>query len=230
MNIKDLCSAELIREERKSLSVRVFPDLRVVVKVPTQATEEEVARFVTKKRSWIKKQLDYFQQFCNCMHLTKLSGSSILYLGRQYQVIVQKDLQKYIKIEKNKIVVHVPFIDKDVENQDFLNGWLIERANAVFAERLKAIYAMFDKMPLPNVKVRKLTRRWGSYLRKNHTIILNPCLIQASKSAIDFIISHELCHYYYKEHNTSFYNLLESKVPNWRQIEAKMEQKILANS
>lgn len=230
MNIKDLCSAELIREDRKSLSVRVFPNLRVVVKVPIQASEEEVARFVTKKRSWIKKQLDYFQQFCNCMHLTKLSGSSMLYLGRQYQVIVQKDLQKYIKIEKNKIVVHVPFIDKDVENQDFLNGWLIARANAVFAERLKAIYAMFDKMPLPNVKVRKLTRRWGSYLRKNHTIILNPCLIQASKSAIDFIISHELCHYYYKEHNTSFYNLLESKVPNWRQIEAKMEQKILANS
>lgn len=228
MNIKDLCSAELIREDRKSLSVRVFPDLRVVVKVPIQASEEEVARFVTKKRSWIKKQLDYFQQFCNCMHLTKLSGSSMLYLGRQYQVIVQKDLQKYIKIEKNKIVVHVPFIDKDVENQDFLNGWLIERANAVFAERLKAIYAMFDKMPLPSIKIRKLTRRWGSYMRKNHTVILNPCLIQASKSAIDFIIAHELCHYYYKEHNTSFYNLLESKVPNWRQIEAKMEQKILA--
>ena len=116
MNIKDLCSAELIREERKSLSVRVFPDLRVVVKVPIQASEEEVARFVTKKRSWIKKQLEYFQQFCNCMHLTKLSGSSMLYLGRQYQVIVQKDLQKYIKIEKNKIVVHVPLVDKDIEN------------------------------------------------------------------------------------------------------------------
>lgn len=228
MIIKDICSAELIKETRKSLSIRVFPDMRVVVKVPQQATDEEVDRFIAKRRLWLKKQLCYFQQFCNCTNITKLSGSSMLYLGRQYQLIVRKNLQKFVKIEKNKIILNVPFIDKEIENQQVLDEWLNNRAMTIFQERLDAVHAMFDKVVKPKLKLRKLTRRWGSYLRKSNTIILNPCLIQASKSAIDFIIAHELCHYYYKEHNSAFYNLLESKIPNWKEIESRMEQKILS--
>ena len=112
--------------------------------------------------------------------------------------------------QKNKIILNVPFIDKETENQEVLDEWLNNRAMSVFQERLDVVYAMFGKVVKPKLKLRKLTRRWGSYLRKSNTIILNPCLIQASKSAIDFIIAHELCHYYYKEHNSAFYNLLDS--------------------
>lgn len=227
MEIKGICSAELIKEMRKSMSIRVFPDLRVVVKVPEQATDSEIDAFICKKRPWLVKQLGYFQQFCNCMVLTKLSGSSILYLGRQYQLVVVKNLQKSVKIEKNKIVLYVPFTNNDAENQKKLEEWLNNRAATIFQERLIHVHSMFDKMPLPKIKIRKLSRRWGSYLHKSNTIILNPCLIQAQKAAIDFVITHELCHFYYKAHNSSFYNLLESKIPNWKQIEQRMERKIL---
>lgn len=230
MEIKGICSAELIKETRKSLSIRVFPDMHVVIKVPHQASDEEINTFINKKRTWLIKQLRYFKQFCNCMVLTKLSGSSILYLGRQYKLSVVKNLQKTIKIEKNKIVLYTPFVKKDVENRKFLEEWLYSRASMIFQERLIYVHSIFDKTPMPKIKIRKLSRRWGSYLHKTNTIILNPCLIQAQKSAIDFIIAHELCHYYYKEHNSSFYNLLESKFPNWKQIETKMEQKLLANN
>ena len=230
MEIKGICSAKLVKETRKSLSIRVFPDMRVIIKVPEQATDHEINIFINKKRTWLIKQLAYFKQFCNCMVLTKLSGSSMLYLGRQYKLLVIKSLQKNIKIEKNKIVLYVPFVDKDFENKKILEEWLNKRASTIFQERLIYMHSMFDKVPLPQIKIRKLSRRWGSYLHKTNTIILNPCLIQAQKPAIDFIIAHELCHYYYKEHNSSFYNLLESKVPNWKQIESKMEQKLLANN
>lgn len=227
MEIKGICSAELIKETRKSLSIRVFPDLHVVVKVPERATDSEIDAFICKRRPWLVKQLGYFRQFCNCMVLTKLSGSSILYLGRQYQLVVVKDLQRCVKIEKNKIVLYVPCINNDAENRKILEEWLNNRAARIFQERLIHVHSMFDKMPLPKMKIRKLSRRWGSYLHKSNTIILNPCLIQAQKTAIDFVITHELCHFYYKAHNSSFYNLLESKIPNWKQIEQKMEQKIL---
>ena len=83
----------------------------------------------------------------------------------------------------------------------------------------------FD-FPVPTLKVRKLNKRWGSYLKK-HEIILNPSLIHASKKAIDYIITHELCHYYYKTHSTEFYKLLTSKIPNWQEIENKLESRLL---
>ncbi len=226
MEIKGSCSAELVREPRKSLSIRVFPDGRVVIKAPIQATDAEIDAFIERKRLWVKKQLVYFNQFHCCEQRNIVSGCSILYLGRQYQLIVTKNIQKRIVVEKNKIVLYTPLPNNRTDIHDSLTKWQQDRAVAIFSERLKCIVKLFEDFPLPTLKVRKLAKRWGSYLKSN-TIILNPQLIQASKPAIDVVIAHELCHHYYKEHSKAFFNLLTSKIPNWKQIEDKMEQKIL---
>lgn len=226
MDIKDICSAELVREPRKSLSIKVFPDGCVVVKAPLQATNVEIDAFIERKRLWVKKQLVYFNQFHTCGGREIVSGCSILYLGRQYQLIITKNIQKRIVVEKNKIVLYTPLPNNHTDIYDFLTEWQQERANTVFSERLKSVVKLFEDMPVPKLKVRKLAKRWGSYLKSN-TIILNPQLIQASKPAIDVVIAHELCHYYYKDHSKAFFNLLTSKIPNWKQVEDKMEQKIL---
>ncbi|MCM1294495.1 MAG: M48 family metallopeptidase [Muribaculaceae bacterium] len=226
MDISGVCFADLVKEKRKSLSVRVFPDLRVVIKTPIQSTDEEIAKFVQKRRLWIKKQLEYFKQFGNCNKICNVSGCSIVYLGRQYKLIIKKNLRKQVKIEKNKIVLCTPLPNKIAENQNILDEWMLGRATDIFYERLVVMCTLFDMPIIPILKIRKLSKRWGSYL-KSHTVVLNPYLIQASRQAIDFIIAHELCHYYYKEHNADFYNLLNSKIPNWKQIEEKMELKLL---
>lgn len=226
MDIKGICSAELIKEPRKSLSIRVFPDGRVVVKAPSQATDAEIDAFIERKRLWIKKQLIYFNQFHACEKHDIVSGCSILYLGRQYQLVVVKNIQKRIAVEKNKIVLYTPLTNNRTDIHDCLTKWQQERANVVFSERLKYVVKLFKDMPLPALKIRKLAKRWGSYLKSN-TIILNPQLIQAPKAAIDVVIAHELCHHYYKDHSAAFFNLLTSKIPNWKHIEDKMEQKIL---
>lgn len=67
-----------------------------------------------------------------------------------------------------------------------------------------------------------MARRWGSYI-KDKRIILNPLLIQAPKEAIDYVITHELCHMKYKNHDAKFYLLLETKYPNWHKIKEKLE-------
>lgn len=79
---------------------------------------------------------------------------------------------------------------------------------------------------MPKLKVRKLNKRWGSYL-KNHTIILNPCLVRASKCAINYVILHELCYHYYDKHTKAFYNMLTSKMPDWERISEMLEKQVL---
>lgn len=80
---------------------------------------------------------------------------------------------------------------------------------------------------MPTLKVRKLKRRWGSYLKKNE-IVLNPDLIKASKQSIDYVIYHELCHAYFDKHTDDFYNLLSLKMPNWKQVKENFELKLLS--
>ena len=228
IQIENAKSVECLREDRKSLSIRVFPDLSVVVKAPLKASDENILAFVQKKNRWLNKQLNYFNQFIKAPEAEIQSGKSMLYLGRQYQLVIQKcPLKNVVKVEKNKIVVLSSNPENTLEIKKALDTWLLTRAQKVFDEQLKNCLKAFPQLETPSLKIRKLNKRWGSYLKK-HEIILNPQLLQASKSAINYVITHELCHFYHKDHDADFYNLLTSKVPNWRDIEKNLELKLLA--
>ena len=227
IDIENAKSVSCVKENRKSLSIRVFPDLSVIIKSPNEAQDSDILTFVHKKRRWLSKQLDYFKQFNKAPMAEIQSGKSLLYLGRQYQLIIQKaPLKNVVKIEKNRLIVLSSAPDKKEETKNSLEHWFLLRCQTVFNEQLKICLKQFPEMKSPSLKVRKLNKRWGSYLKK-HEIILNPALIQASKSAINYIITHELCHFYYKTHSADFYDLLTSKIPNWQDIENKLETKLL---
>lgn len=224
----DLSNIKIIKEKRKSLAVEVYPNFSIVVKSPEQAKDFEIQNFIKRKTSWIDKQISYFKQFNMPEDKIYESGSSALYLGRQYQVIIEKSaLRDIVKVFNNKIYILTPSTHKlDEINQAFSN-WMIKRAEVVFDECLKMCMKAFPDLKMPSLKIRKLNKRWGSYLKK-HEIVLNPALIKASKQAIDYVIYHELCHAYYPNHTEEFYNLLSVKMPDWKKVKEKMELKLLS--
>lgn len=227
IDLSEWREASFEQEARKSFSARVFPNGHIAIKAPLEASAEEVQSFIARKRHWIKTQLNFFEQFKTSENKVYQNGCTMFYLGRQYQLIVQKKCSETsVRLEKNKIVVRCEECLSDEMLKKILGKWLAYRRERVFRERLEKVCRSFFDFEQPSLKIRKLKRRWGSYL-KNHTIILNPELIYASKSAIDCIIVHELCHFYYKNHNAAFYDLLTSKMPNWKKIEIALEQKLL---
>lgn len=223
-----LDNIKIIKEKRKSLAVEVYPNFSVVIKSPEQAKDFEIKDFIKRKTPWIEKQINYFKQFNMPEDKIYESGSSALYLGRQYQVIIEKSLlRNIVKIFNNKIYILTPLPQKLDEINQVFSDWMVKRAEVVFNERLKICMKAFPELEMPSLKIRKLNKRWGSYLKK-HEIVLNPALIKASKQAIDYVIYHELCHAYYPNHTEEFYNLLSLKMPNWEKVKEKMELKILS--
>ena len=217
----------IIRELRKSIAAEVHPDLSVVIKAPTEASDTQINAFIKRKEAWIEKQKKYFQQFNRKEPTEFLSGSSVLYLGRQYQVIIEKAAYKNrIKVTKNRLYILSSAPQKSDEITADFQRWLLSRAEVVFAQRLTECLKSFPNLSPPKLKIRRLKKRWGSYL-KRHEIVLNPDLIKASKQAIDYVIIHDLCHAFYPRHDEDFYRLLSSKMPNWKEIKAKFEKKLL---
>ena len=217
---------KIVKEDRKSLAAEVYPDFQVIIKAPKQAKDFEIDDFIKRKTFWIKKQIDYFKQFNAPENKIYESGSSALYLGRQYQIIIERAaLKNVVKVLKNKIYILSSAPQKIDEINKAFESWLLGRANIIFAERLKECVKAFPDLEMPTLKVRKLKRRWGSYLKK-HEIVLNPDLIKASKQSIDYVIYHELCHAYFDKHTDDFYNLLSLKMPNWKQVKENFELKL----
>lgn len=218
----------VVREKRKSFAAEVNPDFQVVIKAPNEAPDIAVDDFIRRKTKWIDKQLDYFRQFNRPENSQIVSGCSVLYLGRQYQLIIEKAAWKNaVRVLKNKIYILSSAPQKTDEINAAFQNWLLSRAQTVFSKRLAECMKSFPNMTRPELKIRKLKKRWGSYLKK-HQIVLNPDLIKASKRSIDYVIFHELCHAFYPDHTAEFYKLLSTKMPDWRNMKEKMELKLLS--
>lgn len=99
------------------------------------------------------------------------------------------------------------------------NLWLKQRANKFFRDSIEKIYEKLEKysIPKPSMKIRLMKSRWGSCIVNSNKIILNPQLIKAPKSCIDYVVLHELSHFKHHNHDRSFYDFLSAIMPDWRE-------------
>lgn len=214
----------LIRQDRKTLSLTVEPCLDIILKVPEDADDERIEKFLRKKWMWLNKQLTFFEKYRRKYYQKEyVSGESFYYLGRQYKLVVVSGDKNSVALSKGKLTITTGKETSDGQfNRTLLERWYKQRRHIVFAERYALVLKDFDYKFTPELTVRVMARRWGSYI-KGERIILNPLLIQAPKEAIDYVITHELCHMKYKNHDARFYQLMDTKYPGWRKTKEKLE-------
>jgi predicted metal-dependent hydrolase len=221
---KHLYCYALIRQERKTLGLTVTPELQIIVKCPLKTKDERIELFLKKKWFWLEKQLNFFKKFQRKMYKKEyLSGEGVLYLGRQYKLIVKKSDSERVQLLKGQVVVYVTKkVDDGEATKKLLNGWFREKMQKIFAERYDEMVKRFDYKSFPKLQIREMQKRWGSFL-KDEKIYLNPRLIHVSKECIDYVIVHELCHVKYKNHNKKFFDHLNEKHPKWELIKERLE-------
>ncbi|MCK5061983.1 M48 family metallopeptidase [Candidatus Parcubacteria bacterium] len=217
----------LVRQERLTISLIVQPSLRIVLKCPANCSDEKIQKFLKNKWKWLEKQLLYFRKFKNKNKKEYISGESFLYLGRQYKLYIKKVEKDDVKLKFGRILLHTTKrTDNKKYNKKLLKNWYGQRAFKIFGDQYIKVLKNFDYDFETKLIIRKMNKRWGSFL--NHKkIILNPVLIQAPKECIDYVITHELCHMKYKNHDKKFYDLLKSKIKNWEEVKEKLELRFL---
>lgn len=218
----------IVRQNRKTISLSVQPNLSIVLRCPKDFSQEKIEKFLKKRWSWLEKQINYFKKFKNnSIKKEYISGESFLYLGRQYKLLVEKSSENRVLLKYGQILLYTTgSVRNKNKNREVLEKWYLDRADVIFNEEYRKVLKNFDYDFEPKLVLRKMNKRWGSFL-KDKKIILNPKLIQAPKECIDYVISHELCHMKYKDHDSKFYDLLRRKVKNWEEIKERLELRFL---
>lgn len=215
---------EIIKQDRKTLSLTVTPDLDIILKCPHKVSEERIENFLRKKWFWLEKQLSFFKKYQRKIYEKEyISGEGYLYLGRQYQLIVKRGKKDSASLTNGQLIVYTSkSISNTQHNKRIINSWFELKAKDIFKERFEEIVEKFGYKETIIFSIREMSRRWGSFLKQDK-IFLNPKLIHMPKSCIDYVIVHELCHMKYKNHDKRFFNLLNQKYPKWERIKEKLE-------
>jgi predicted metal-dependent hydrolase len=156
-----------------------------------------------------------------------VSGESHLYLGKKYRL-------KITLSDTNKILLKNGYfyITAKNENSDYIKNILFEwyRTKAInyFSKIFDGVWERcnFKNYTKPTLKIREMKTRWGS-LSQNDIMTINLNLIKTSKECIEYVIIHELCHLAHHNHSPAFYELLDSKLENWKERKRKLELSLI---
>lgn len=215
------------RSDRKTLEIAVEPDASVMVTAPIDASIEAIEGKIKKRAGWIIRQQRYFGQYLpRTPEKRFVAGETHLYLGRQYRLKISADLKNTVKLARGYINVTSVRPNNLEATRELVEKWFLERAHQKFRERLEVSLLRFaepDAFRPSGLSIRQLEMRWGS-MSPTGRLLLNRRLIHAATDAIDYVITHELCHIEEPNHGNAFFSLLGRVMPDWEKRKERLEE------
>ena len=194
-----LYDVEIIKKNNKNTYVRV-KDGKIVVTTNYFVSKNEIIKFIKNNQDSIIKMISKDNN-------KKEKKDNFYYFGNKYDVVYGFN---DIEITNDKIFVKdKKTLDKYINN-DIYN---------IFSNRLNYFYNLFEeKIPVPNLKIRKMTSRWGVCNIKNKNVTLNLELSKYNIEALDYVIVHELSHFVHHNHSKDFWLLVAKYYPKYKEV------------
>lgn len=213
----------------KNINLKVNVDKKIVLSVPIGIKDEEITEFMNQKLNWIKKQLEYYDDYYFEKENLKFEeGETIYLLGKQYKMKIIPDKLNKIDITNHYINIYIKnkYIKKKKYIRNIYQKWLKNFSMNIFEEILDKYYKLLQKYDVlkPKLEIRDMKIRWGSCIKNSSKVIFNTKLIKTPICCIEYVILHELCHFKYPNHDNDFYNLVTIFMPDWKE-----RKKILDN-
>lgn len=196
---------EIIKKNNKNIYIRV-KESKIIITCNYFVTRRQIEKLIEENYNSITKMIDKDNK--------RLEKKDKFYLfGSIYDIIYGfNDLE----IKENKIYVL---------NQSKLEKYINAKIKEIYKEKLNYWYNIFEeKIPTPNLKIRKMTSRWGVCNLKNKNVTLNYYLYKYDIKCLDYVIIHELSHFIYPNHSKKFWSLVEKYCPEYKVLRKKLKE------
>ena len=208
MNIKindNIYNIEIIRKNNRNTYIRVR-DGKIIVTTNYLTTKNSIINLINNNQSSIIKMI-------NSDSKKQAKAEDFYYFGKKYDIIYG-----FNDIEFNSNKIYAP-------NKQKLDKYLNEDIKRIFKSRLDYWYNIFtEKIPIPNLKIRKMTSRWGVCNIKNHNVTLNYMLSKYDIKCLDYVIVHELSHFIYHNHSKDFWSLVSKYYPKYKECKKMLKE------
>ncbi len=193
------------RSQRRTLSITVKNNGQIIVNAPLLYPQVLIESFVEQKSDWVQKQLLRINEQTKNVPILR-NNEKIFIIDKYYTVTLLNDCKPYI--ENSTIFLREGEASKDIVKllKKIAEFFLKERVQ-YFAEKFNFKY---DK-----VRIGEANKRWGSCNIKKQITVSYRLLLLPEK-ARDYVIIHELAHTVVFNHSASFYNVVGTCMPDYK--------------
>lgn len=207
---------KIIKQKRKTLSLKVDNDWQVIVKVPNYASKKNILDFLEKYKDWILEKQELVSK-----NTQKFEVWEKFLFFWEYFELKFDEKKKFFFDEK---YFYTNFKNPEEIKKKFIKFYKKEAKKYIVDKTIefsKILWLEFKEIKINSAK----TRWWSCNSKKNINFSFR--LILAPKLSIDYVIIHELSHLKEMNHSRQFWNLVDNYC---RQIwiwDYKKEQKWL---
>ncbi len=196
---------EIVRQKRKTISLKLVDAERAELKIPLKTTQKEIDKFLDEKKRWIEKnsaklhsRADFAENF-DLLNYIYLDGKVV---ARASELVLGFDRMsenaKKIAIKKHYLG-HFNKIEEMAKSVSMQSGLTYDEIK-----------------PITSKKV------WGSYNSKR-VMKLNWKLVILPDALVYYIICHELSHSIHLNHKPQFWHEVERLCPNYKELKKILE-------
>lgn len=232
LKIKDIEIPTEIKNYKTSKSVKIYFKGNILnITKPTRLSKKRLLQILKNQEGEIyskyKKILD---SGVDSIKQWK-TGEKIYYQGEEFSI--ERKLTKTAKISitlQNDEKIFVIEVPKDLEQNivketvDKAIKKLFKRNTEVLIAKKLPYWSKITGFKYNEFKIRDATTRYGSCMPSKKNVYFSSRLIMLPEDKVDAIIVHELCHMKFKYHNKEFYGLVQSYIPNYKEIDQWLKQ------
>lgn len=203
----------------RRIHLRAAQDGSLMVIAPRRMSAREIHNTLQER---VNKVAHFLAGAVDRMHeiprYQYVEGEKHLYLGQYRLLEVRLTSRRHAGVQLTDEGIQICSTDDNPQLiKRKLLGWYRDQAAQYFATRMEclAAKAAWTVGNIPGIRLRKMKRTWGSCSSRG-IITLNPRLVKAPQTCIDYVIAHELCHLREMNHGKAFYKLQEALYPDWR--------------
>lgn len=197
----------LVRKNNKNIYFRVKEDLKIYVTCPIYLSKDNILKMISDNEANILKLYDK-------AYLKAHDNELFLYLGKKYIINIDENIQE-IKFVDDK--VYAP----SLKSLDYFYKKEVDR---VFKEEMDLAKKCFSNLPEFTLKYRSMITRWGVCNVSKKTVTLNTELLKKDIDLIDYVIIHELCHFFEPNHSKNFWYLVSLAYPDYKEARRRLKE------
>lgn len=192
--MKEGIQVNVIRSKRKTMSLSVTREGKVVVRSPDGVSEQQIAEFVGRHERWLRKRLSD-----NREGLDLGEGAKIPICGKLYTVAT--GARAGLSDDK----LYLPSAEREAALRTLLRRRMREMLDKI-CMRYGLAYA--------KLSVSSARGRWGSCSAKRHITFTFRTAFLPDELA-EYLAAHELCHTLHMDHSIAFWREVARIVPDY---------------
>lgn len=208
---------DVIYKDIKNLHIGVYPPMgRVRVAAPRRLDDDQVRLAVVQRLPWIKRQRAQLRSTDRQSEREMVTGESHYVWGvRRRLKVVERPGRAHVEVDGDRLILYVSSDCNAEQRRTALDIWYRTQLREAVPGLISAWESKLDTR-VPDWRIRRMRTKWGTCNRESRRLTFNVELAKKHPDCLEYIVVHEMTHYFERNHGERFTKLMDDAMPDWR--------------